>query len=483
MSHSVLRRYTPPTCVLEIIGKSSPLSRWTGQATIKDLRFRLKLDDPRLSEEEQIEIEGDRPQLEALQEAVETYVKEFLAQSSDLLNAERITSTEFSQTKAQPKASSNFSDKSIYIQPTGLLAHELFLGAIAPKEASQNIRLSSLQLFDIATAFDEYAADLVALPPLKENSDEAMFFSSDRNPRSPQFSYSIRMAASLLIALGLTTYTVQKLGEFYAGQESTIATTESENNSRSESIASAPSPVLPSPQTTVAESTQTASNSANASSVESQEIPAPPASLSASRTAKPRVESGSPKSDPSLPPTIIQPSPNLETDPITILPEIANSDANPAIIPPPPPDILEFPEIPPSPIPELEAVAPPTPDLSNDALEELSDLPDRSLSDRPSTAFDKIPSQVTEVKEYFQQRWNPPDSLTKTIEYRLVLNSDGTIKQTIPLGPTAETFLDRTPMPLRGESFVSPLESEFQPTIRLVLEPDGTVQTFLESVN
>ena len=490
MSHSVLRRYTPPTCTLEIIGKSSPLSRWTGQPAIKDVRFRLKLDDPRLSDEQKIEIEGDRAQLEALREAVETYVQDFLAQSPNRLNATLLAPTEFSHPQPQNSeqetshnakfSQQNPPSESIFIQPKGLLSHELFLGAIATKGSGNAIQLSSLQLFDLATALDEYATDVVALPTLNPDNDRLTLVESSRQRRSPQFSDSFRVAASILLALGLTTYSVQKLGEFYLMQPSTLETSSKETSSpASQQIAIAPSPVIPSRQTAAEELTPTIANSANSSSLQNRELPDPPASLPESRIAKPRIELPSPESAPSLPSASIQPTPKTERHPLKILPEAVDSDANPAIIPPPPPEIQAFPEIPLSPPPELEAIAPPAPSLNNDSLEQLSDLPEESLGDRRS-AFNPIP-QLAEAGEYFQQRWNPPDNLPKTIEYSLVLNPDGTIQQIIPLGDTAKTFLDRTPIPLLGEPFVSPLENEFQPTIRLVLHPDGAVQTFLQT--
>ena len=75
MSYSVLRRYTPPTCALEILAKNSPLSRWAGQTVLKDVRFNLSLDDPKLPPEQWISLRGDRAQLEALQETVQRYVQ------------------------------------------------------------------------------------------------------------------------------------------------------------------------------------------------------------------------------------------------------------------------------------------------------------------------------------------------------------------------------------------------------------------------
>jgi hypothetical protein len=87
---------------------------------------------------------------------------------------------------------------------------------------------------------------------------------------------------------------------------------------------------------------------------------------------------------------------------------------------------------------------------------------------------------VAETREYFQSRWQPPESLKHTLEYRLVLNQDGSLKQIIPLGQAAKIYLDRTNMPLLNQPFVSPLDVPGNPQLRLVLGSDGTVRTFME---
>jgi len=101
---------------------------------------------------------------------------------------------------------------------------------------------------------------------------------------------------------------------------------------------------------------------------------------------------------------------------------------------------------------------------------------------QPPTAFDTIP-QVAEAREYFSSRWQPPEGLTQTLEYRLQVASDGTIARITPLGQAAGNFVDRSAIPLLGEPFVAPLASGESAQIRLVLSPDGRVRTFLESVN
>jgi hypothetical protein len=96
-----------------------------------------------------------------------------------------------------------------------------------------------------------------------------------------------------------------------------------------------------------------------------------------------------------------------------------------------------------------------------------------------SKLSDTIP-QVAEARSYFEQRWKPPSGLTQTLEYSLSLNPDGSIQRILPLGKAAGDFIDRTNMPLPGEPFVSPVQGTGNPRIRLVLTPDGKVQTFLD---
>lgn len=83
LSNSVIRRYTPPTCTLEVLAKNLPLSRWMGKSVLKQIRFELCFDDPRQAETPKQIIRGDREQLEALCTTVTNYVQECLQQSPE----------------------------------------------------------------------------------------------------------------------------------------------------------------------------------------------------------------------------------------------------------------------------------------------------------------------------------------------------------------------------------------------------------------
>jgi hypothetical protein len=138
---------------------------------------------------------------------------------------------------------------------------------------------------------------------------------------------------------------------------------------------------------------------------------------------------------------------------------------------------------------------PQAPDLANSrpSIKPLPVLPTAPLSPSPKPipsvpntaavnpfALPNNVSQVSEVRNYFQQRWQPPQGLTQNLEYILWLNADGSIQRIIPLGKVAADYLGRVNIPSLGERFVSPLQGELKPKIRLVLIPNGQVQTFLE---
>jgi len=95
------------------------------------------------------------------------------------------------------------------------------------------------------------------------------------------------------------------------------------------------------------------------------------------------------------------------------------------------------------------------------------------------TLFDT--AQVAEARDYLKKHWQPPAELKQPIQYSLLVGVDGTIEQILPLGKAARDFIDRSGMPLIGENFVSPNKNGQSSRIRVVLSPDGKVQTFPET--
>ena len=466
MSHSILRRYTPPTCTLEITAKNSPLSRWAGQPVVKQLRFQLSLDDPKLPKEQWLTLRGDRAQLDHLHAVVSSYVQTFLEESHRLeqsfsqANGRMVPASEAaiavlpSTSKAALTATASAPD-GLSIHPRGLLTHDLVLGTLAPSAVDTVVSLSALQLFDLANALDDCAADLMALPEVQRSSKSA-----------PTAFHWGQIAATGLIVIGLSA-SVAKLIDHNL---KTASSTASQGASSSD-------------QQIATQLPPSASQSPYPPVASAQKLPPPPplGSTLPLSPGLPTVSLPSPAVSPkansplgtagtSTPGLNVPGQARQETgNQIAMLPQTgapsAAAQSQPAR-PMPKPLALKR---------EL-ANAPPNQSTSADARS----AGDRSASaEQTGTAFDTIP-QVAEARRYFQQRWNPPQGLTQTLEYTLLVGANGSIQRTIPLGQAAGDYVDRTGIPLTGEPFVSALNRGQSAKIRLVLSPDGSVKTFLE---
>ncbi len=536
MPTSVLRRYTPPTCTLEITAIGSSLSRWSSRPVLKNLRFQLSFDDPQLLPEQQVKVRGDRPELEALGEVVETYVQRLLDLSPAQLDASLFQPTEMSseaiaahffpvrpvdqahhaidpdravdpplpeiatssdetatpdayssadaflselEAEELPISSTNGTTRlldprtsatGIYLQPKGLLSHELHLGSLATEETGSVVQLSTLQLFDLANALDEYTAEALAIPTLNRPA----WLRSPNN--------MLRAAAVMLLAFGVTA----SIAQFIDGTATmqTSAPTDSQTASSADQQFSASAPAFP--------RSGPESETALTTPFDLETLPPPPP---LGQTEPPPnfdfPSVGVPGTAPVAPggggqSIQIPDAPSAATAPAPAPPSPVQPSAPSTSIPTEPaPSIARV-----APLPELEQASPEVFAIPDETALSRSALPENvappqgdSGAGRPAgTIFDTIP-QVAEVRDYFQENWQPPEGLNQTLEYRLVLNPDGTLQRIVPLGPTAGDFVDRTEIPLLNEPFVSPVPGGRTAQIRLVLGVDGRVQTFLESVD
>jgi Domain of unknown function (DUF4335) len=611
-SNSVLRRYTPPTCTLEIAAKGSPLTRWVGRPALKQLQFQLSLDDPRLPEDKRLSLNGDKTQLEELREAVEAYVQDFLGQSNGLRQPptalkpthdaniaeeqppddqtpdseaalipddtleERTEVLPTNPADAEPVTPLPTELSKIYLQPNGLLAHNLFLGSLATSESGPVISLSTLQLFDLATALGQYAEEMVALPTLNPAQKKGFVALLQTSPAWA------KTAALLLLTVGATAAAIKLLDRNAPNPEIATSTSPAATPTEQSPVAIAPlpspSPILPTPPVSssqllptppVVGSTVTpspgalptvgvpASPSPNIPSLgplgATNPNPLQPFGSPTSPTTSPGASTA--RTSPSAPyrfPTASNPSPSptrrqttaatpSPTQPLfqqntpapqrntpaptprretpaattpnrrteqavassnpapTFFPRpgqnpqaAASRPQSPAAIPTPSPQTpsripapatIETPPLLPTPTTQANSAEPPVATLRSapTAKPEANSSPG-AAADSNNAGFDPIP-QVAEVRKYFQQRWQPPASLTQNIEYSLSINPDGSIKSVIPRGQTAEIYLDRTEVPLPGEPFVSPIEGGRNATIIVVLSKDGKVEAFLQPPN
>ncbi|MGQ9869444.1 DUF4335 domain-containing protein [Leptodesmis sp.] len=462
-SHSVLRRYTPPTCTLAIMAETSPLSRWAGQTVVKNLHFQLSLDDLKLAEDKKVTVKGDRFQLEALCEAVTTYVQNLLEQpaSALIVNPPPLESNSSSLTLVDPlppplslSPPTATNETGIDLHSKGLLSHELVLGSLATEESGPTLNLSTLQLFDLANALDEYATDILDLPTLQ--SSEKFGF-----PRN-----WAQIAAVALLAVGLSTSAI-KLLDGSSKQSNQVPVSSEGASSADQRIATQLPPAVV--------------DQAAPPVLSAERLPPPPpaGSLVPNQPGAPTVTT----------PKGAAPSPSPGQLPGGTI------ASNPVPVPSRPTIISQSVE----PITGAAAGKPqssqstaiaPAPSMADSASRNTSEssvqqarrgalLKEPSDNTQPGTAFDTIP-QVAEARDYFKQHWKPVEGLTQTLEYSLLINANGTIESITPLKQASGDYIDRTGMPLIGDPFVSPIKDGRNAKIRLVLEPDGQVQTFLE---
>lgn len=491
MPQPVLRCYTAPTCTLEITANISALSQWTASPVLKQLRFQLSVDDLHGLAREQVTIRGDRSHLEMLQSAIETYVQGLLVSDTGVLISTVADEGVVEVASDRPLAphgitlanlDGSSSTSSIYLQPKGLLSHQLHLGALATAASQPMILLSALQLADVTTVLDAYATEMITLPRLS---------SPVRSILPPQW---LRMAAAVLITAGVTVTGMRLLD-----RSRSVPTYSTAQAPVMSPIAQAtPTPILipisppaasssiTSAFPTVAPAAKTAPSSTSSSGNSSVSLD--------ERSQSPVTSTTQPPLPPDLtylppPPTIPQGSlnrtsrrPSIATIPeqpqdltLTPLPQRVISA---------PPAITESVPLPQAGVTATDSTAPAPQTFaaaeSNAqpaAVGRLSVPSAETRRDR--TAFDTVP-QVAEARSYFQARWQPPQELTQVLEYSLILSPDGSIQRIVPLGQAAGVFIDRTGMPLAGEPFVSPSQSKRIPRLRVVLGPDGSVRTFVE---
>jgi hypothetical protein len=542
-SNSVIRRYTPPTCTLEILAQSSPLSQWMGKTVLKQLSFELRFDDPRLPEERRVPIRGDRDQLEALCDAVTSYIQEILQQSSENFwvsfsgneDSSKVPHdselTDFHQPSLPIQTFQSFSSQvpgtKIHLEPGKYLTHNLFLGSLANQGSGPVIQLSLLQLFDLATALDEYSADVMALPSLNKTSPMR------------QLPAWTPVAAVLVLSVGLLPITLQYANNTRQKQPETAKKATSAN----EQLALAPSLNLPTPQPglTPPDNLQSLPPLGSTPPLPTDSLPqtplAPPNSsltstLPPTSPLSPQDTSNiSQGTIPSLNSNQQNPASATGNQQIAIQPNLKQNSAgsisqNEIDLPtrrnlPPSlssttgslsPNISAVPPAVPT-VPQ--AYAPFDPKQSEGKInssgtvassrQPLSELPatnntssaiadSDSLVNRlrgesrtststevatDSTLFDT--PQIAEARELLKRSWQPPAGLTQTLEYSLMVGIDGTIERIFPLNKPAREYVDSTGMPEVGKPFVSANRYGKNLRIRVILSPNGKVQTLPES--
>lgn len=475
-----IRKYTPPTCTLEVTTHTPWFSRLRGQEVLEDLQFQLRFDDPRLPKEEYITLNGDRTLLSDLCQAVSHYVQYFLS-SSPLSTPTENHAPDF-----------KLPDFEIYVKPDSLLYHDLFLGPLATETSGPYVHLSALQLFDLASALQDCRTEFDQIPVAE--------------PLNFQPLVGLRTLLMILISIGTLTGLIKLVGQYRNPQIITATPEPQEEKVPPPNLTAPALPTWPSPPPAPSPS-PSPKVAANLPGVDTVPLPVPPPLFPATSSPPPPQPIPGVSQQPSgliiIPTEPPQPASQPAPAPVASIPVAAQPTPPPA---PPPvpapvavapnpievvPPVIELPPLQNRQPPQIVSIYPdqtvePSPteaEPSND-LAKLDKRPEKIAATRSQevTLFDEIP-QVNQVRTYFMENWYPPKSLQRSLQYSLQLNADGSIHSITPIGQSAINRIQELTLPSAGEPFVSPTEDGRYPKIRVVLEPSGGVKTFLESLN
>ncbi|MDH6099900.1 DUF4335 domain-containing protein [Anabaenopsis sp. FSS-46] len=474
--NSVIRRYARPNCTLEIWAQSSPLSHLMGKTVIKQLTFELYFEDAQGLEAGKIVIRGDRDQLEILCDVVTNYVQKFLQQPPNNFwlslcepqDSSKVSHdsefTDFDQTplpSAQTSKSfiSQTSQSKIYLEADNDVTHNLFLGSLSNSTSGSVIILSLLQLFDLATALDEYSADVMALPNLNNNN---------KLLRLPAWS---PIAAVMVLGVGLLPLTWNFVNN-------------RQNQTQIAKTAVKPSVDVPTQQPEVTPpgnltSPQTLASNSQIPTGTFPELPLKPSNSSILTNPSSSLPSGQ---DPVF---LSQPFAQRSLSSGYTLPSISSVPLSVSTNPQPNQSSL-----PSSPVNLQQRENTingsrniPTQSNNNNSLVGRSTSQPVTRTSETLAAgsqlFD-IP-QVAEAREIFTKRWQPPSGFTQTLEYSLMVNDNGSIDKIYPINQAARIFIEDVGMPEIGKPFVSANKNGEIIRIRVLLSPDGKVQTFAEN--
>ena len=472
-NNTPLQTYTPPTCTLKLWDKRPLFSRWGELVSLDKIQFELQFDDPRLLEEDQVTVKGDRLQLELLRNVVQTYVKKFLHQTT--FDWQKSPETELSTSQPYHLPS---------LSPQGLLTHHLTLGSLASQASHQSVTLTVSQLFDLVNALEEYHNTIVTLADPKST------------PLRKSFKVWIATGTVAVLAILIPTVGVKWFRQVIStnmGEEDVRETTENPLSFLDVLPPVPPPPKTPLPTPSLAPKLASRDPLPPPGKID-QGTP-PPRNANVAIQAPPLRVLPPPPASPPAPPkpntTASNSSVTVEQVPTHLLP----NGETPIVMPGLPPErveqLIQNPTLPTP--PTLRAKTPNrnnTPYMLSETAREQNQptIPDELLSPESkiipkpppeTTLLDAIP-QVAQVRQYFQERWQPPENLQQTLEYRLIVQEDGSIQKTIPLGRSAAIYLPQIPFPSPGSEFVSPLQTPNNQTIRLVLIPNGKVKTLLE---
>ena len=443
-SGDIVRKYTAPTCTLEIAANASVLARWTHKPTLKNQRFNLRFNDPRLGEDQWVVLRGDRLKLEALTNEVAHYVQTFLTRSPNFASSENVPvgadSVDSALTGVFLPEHPQTYPQGITLQPKGLLAHTLTLGTLATEATGPNLVLTSTQLADLASVLDEHSAQTIALPVLTRD------FAWTRSPAAWG-----KIAAGALLSVGLTATVLNQFGK--SNQQPIVATSASSNDQRTAPV---PLPVPtssfpPTPLNTGNLPVQVPSNIPDAGAIASNQ------GVQTSPSPKSELTQENPEKGTAEPKPVIVPKTTSTPQGTTVeIPE--GRGANPSLV-------LRKPTFPAS---AQTAQGVPVKPLPGSSLPRKAN---DSADPEPLLPIDRS-AQLGEIQDQVSLRWNPPETLSKDVEYLLTVQADGTVESIAPVGEIAQKYSSSVIANLNPLTELPPISGSYK--VRVVLSASGS---------
>jgi hypothetical protein len=105
-------------------------------------------------------------------------------------------------------------------------------------------------------------------------------------------------------------------------------------------------------------------------------------------------------------------------------------------------------------------------------------VPDRPLqSNNSGTDATETNPTLQEAKRFFQSKWKATPNQPNALQYVLQVNKNGTVKSVSPQGEAATTYLQQSKLIKPGQKLAGGSSDQ---KIRVLLQPDGAVDTFIE---
>jgi Domain of unknown function (DUF4335) len=106
-------------------------------------------------------------------------------------------------------------------------------------------------------------------------------------------------------------------------------------------------------------------------------------------------------------------------------------------------------------------------------------FPTNTSGNWPSDAIDNPAIQAT--RNYFQSKWKPSSTQQNPLQYVVQINGkSGLVRSVSAQGAAATTYLNQSKIIKAGQKLVSPAAGGTDQKIRVVLQPDGNVDSFME---